>query len=177
MPRQRPPSGSLPDPMSYPTAFPWMVAAGATCAPISSPLAPPSAADIFRKYATQHPNIVALETADAVVTYARLWELACAATNFLHANGVKRGQVVALRLPRGVRWYACTVACMRLGSPFLWLTGGSTQAELAFDAEALHVLKPVLVVEATKRQAEGDTKMERDSQGARYVLHPHKWRG
>ena len=73
----------------------------------------------LRDAAARHPDTIAVEDADATVTYAGLLARALRAAAALSARGARAGEPVALALPPGLAFVETLHGCLLLGAPAL----------------------------------------------------------
>jgi D-alanine--poly(phosphoribitol) ligase subunit 1 len=77
--------------------------------------------DVFSANADADPTAPALIFGDAACSFGELKLLARRCAAALAARGVVQGDVVALQLPKRRIAYALLLACLRLGSPYVFL--------------------------------------------------------
>jgi D-alanine--poly(phosphoribitol) ligase subunit 1 len=75
----------------------------------------------FQQVAASSPDAPALFCEDEVRSFQELNEQANQFARWLTANGVGRGKVVCLELPKIVEAYALALACVKIGSPYAFL--------------------------------------------------------
>ncbi|MBC7599423.1 MAG: AMP-binding protein, partial [Polaromonas sp.] len=72
--------------------------------------------DAVRDSAIRYPEAVAIVDGDRRVTYAKLDLHADELAHGLRAQGIVRGDQVAMWLTNGLEWVSCWIACARLGA-------------------------------------------------------------
>jgi o-succinylbenzoate---CoA ligase len=70
----------------------------------------------LRRAALTAPDVTALQTPDARLSYAELWRAARLAAAELAERGARRGQRVAIALPPGIEFAKALHACLLLGA-------------------------------------------------------------
>src|SRR5439155_24052227 len=76
---------------------------------------------VFEWQAAHAPTSPALVCGDEVLDFRSLNELANASARWLVAQGVHRGQVVCVELPKMLEAYALALACIKLGAPYAFM--------------------------------------------------------
>ncbi len=77
--------------------------------------------EAFERAAAGHPGREALYFDDGALTFFELAEKARHAARWLDAGGIRRGDVVALQLPKRPETYALWLACLRQGAPYVFM--------------------------------------------------------
>ncbi|RYZ33588.1 MAG: non-ribosomal peptide synthetase, partial [Myxococcaceae bacterium] len=91
-----------------------------------------SIGDIFSAQVARRPDAVALETADAKLTYAQLDARANQLAHLLRARGVKAESRVALCLERGVDLVVALLGILKAGGAYVPLEADYPRERLAF---------------------------------------------
>ena len=99
------------------------------------------------------PQAVALCSAARRITYEQLWQLLSARVAELRACGVRRGQLVAILLPRGEAVLVTLLACLQLGAAYLPLDPAGPEGRLQ---AVLQDADPQLVVHAAQSDLSAD---------------------
>lgn len=98
--------------------------------------------DAFRRVAETRGGTPALDFADGVVTFAELIESAARAHAELDRLGARRGDVVALRLPKRREAYVLWLAALRAGCPYVFIDPRNPAAR---DAKIVDRVRPALL--------------------------------
>jgi acyl-coenzyme A synthetase/AMP-(fatty) acid ligase/thioesterase domain-containing protein len=96
----------------------------------------------LERVARRQPAAIALSDADTQLTYTQLWDGICALGETL-AAATGPGELVAVRLPPGVRAPLTWLACLAAGRPFLAL---DSQQPDAWVSQILRDAAPALIV-------------------------------
>lgn len=97
----------------------------------------------FDQVATLQPDAPALLFADETITFGQLAHDAGCAAGWLSARGVKRGDVVALQMPKRRETYTLWLGALRLGAPYVFVDPANPPARTA---AVLGRVKPKLLV-------------------------------
>lgn len=84
-------------------------------------LAPNNLWQAFERVAAERPDAPALVFPDGAESFASLLAAAGRAAGWLEAQGVRRGDVVAIQLPKWRETYAVWLACLHRGCPYVFM--------------------------------------------------------
>lgn len=99
--------------------------------------------DAFRRVAEERGDAPALAFADGDVSFSALLDAAGRVHAELARRGVRRGDVVALRLPKRRETYALWLAALRAGAPYVFIDPRNPAPR---DAAILARVRPALLV-------------------------------
>jgi long-chain acyl-CoA synthetase len=101
---------------------------------------PPSLVAMLRASVERDANATAvLEVSGGSLTYGELWERASRVAGGLRAEGIERGDRVAIRLPNGLHWVLAFFGAQLLGAVVVPINTRFTEDEVAYvigDSEA-----------------------------------------
>ena len=85
---------------------------------------------LFERQAAANPYAVAVLSDDEVLTYQELEQQACRLASYLHEQGVRRGDLVAVMLSRSNRLVATLLAVLKCGAAFIPLNIDDPEARI-----------------------------------------------
>lgn len=97
----------------------------------------------FEDVATERPAAPALIFAEETVSFGQLAQDAARAAGWLSARGVRRGDIVALQMPKRRETYTLWLGALRLGAPYVFVDPANPPAR---SASVLARVKPKLLV-------------------------------
>lgn len=75
----------------------------------------------FEEIVLRHPEREALWFGDESTSFRQLSQLACRVAGWMHGAGIRRGDIVAIQLPKMRETYAIWLACLRQGVPYVFV--------------------------------------------------------
>lgn len=75
----------------------------------------------FEEVVARHPEREAAWFADQATSFGQLAELAGRVAAWMHGAGIRRGDIVAIQLPKMRETYAIWLACLRQGAPYVFV--------------------------------------------------------
>jgi D-alanine--poly(phosphoribitol) ligase subunit 1 len=75
----------------------------------------------FEEVVARHPEREALRLGDQPTSFGQLAQLAGRVAAWMHEAGIRRGDIVAIQLPKMRETYAIWLACLRQGAPYVFV--------------------------------------------------------
>jgi D-alanine--poly(phosphoribitol) ligase subunit 1 len=108
----------------------------------------------FEAAAAAHPAREALYFADGSLTFAELASSAGHVARWLHKHGIRKGEVVAIQLPKRRDTYAIWLGCLRQGAPYVFMDPRNPPVR---NQQILARLAPKLFFTTTEQASPGGT--------------------
>jgi long-chain acyl-CoA synthetase len=116
-------------------ARPWLASYPSFVAPEIDPAEPRTLVEIFRRSVADHADRIALESFGATLTYAQFGRAARAIAAWLRAQGVKKGDRVAIMSPNVMAYPPLIFGVLLAGGAVVNVNPLYTPKELAFQIE------------------------------------------